>query len=627
MCAINGFSFPSSELILKMNEANRLRGPDDAGTYVDDWVSLGHNRLSIIDLSPKGRQPMSNEDGTVWIVYNGEVYNFKDLRERLIAAGHRFRSDTDTEVIVHAYEEYGVDCEKHFNGMWAFCIYDKRKNILFLGRDQYGIKPLYYRLDGSNIAFSSTISGLLCHGPDVPDPRSIMMYLAYNLEDHSEDTFFLHIKRVPPGHSGIFDLETRTFRVEAWRSEEGRPADRPMDAENLRDAFIDSVRSRTVSDVPIGALLSGGIDSSSIVCILDSLLDQRFKCFSMVAPGFKRDESRYIDIVGGSVDIDQHRIEIDEEQFYDDLLDFMLHQEEPVIGMSAFAQYQVMKLAHGQGMKVLLDGQGGDEILGGYTYYFGYHYLELLRKLKLATLVREISSDWMHNEHQNNLYPIMMLGFLLVPDRLKFGVWSRSMEGWVNKRYLVEVCGRRGDPRWYVKTMDGIQRTSLGSTAIPEMLRYEDKNSMRFGIESRVPFLDPDLVEYCQKMTVPQRISKGISKKLFREAMRGIVPDAILSRRDKIGFESRVDEFFRNQRIIELCRKVFASEPFRSRPYWAADKVQELLNDHVSGRTNAGDKLWKILTTELWLRLFFMDRGMPRDKIALEDLLAEESVA
>lgn len=625
MCGINGFSFPSSDLITKMNKANRLRGPDDTGTYVDDRVSLGHNRLSIIDLSPNGHQPMSNEDDTVWIVYNGEVYNFQELRERLIAAGHRFKSDTDTEVILHGYEEYGFECEKHFNGMWAFCIYDKRKNLLFLGRDQYGIKPLYYRLDDRNIAFSSTISGLLCHGRDEPDPKAIMMYLAYNLEDYDEDTFFLHVKRLLPGHSGVYDLKTRTLEVKAWYSDEGKAVDRSMDAENLRNTFIASVRSRTISDVPIGACLSGGIDSSSIVCVLDSLLDQRFKCFSMVAPGFKRDESKYIDIVGQSAEIDQYRVEIGERQFYDDLLDFMLYQEEPVIGMSTFAQYQVMKLAHGQQMKVLLDGQGGDEILGGYTYYFGYHYLELLRKMKLGTLAKEFMSDWTYNQHQNNLFPVMMFGFLLIPDPLKFEVWSRTMEKWVNKQHLVEVCGRKGDPRWYVKTMDGIQQMSLRMTAIPEMLRYEDKNSMRFGIESRVPFLDPDLVEYCRRLAIPQRISKGVSKKLFREAMKGIVPDAILSRRDKVGFESRVDDFFRSQEIVDLCNKVFTSQRFRSRPYWVADNVMALLNDHVSGKARAGDKLWKILTTELWLRMFFESQEPSLEKVTLQDLVAMES--
>jgi asparagine synthase (glutamine-hydrolysing) len=270
MCGINGFSWEDPILITKMNQITKNRGPDDQGVYTNQSVSLGHTRLSIIDLSDKGHQPMSNEDETIWITYNGEIYNFQILRKDLIEKGHIFRSDTDTEVIIHAFEEYGPDCVKQFNGMWAFCIYDEKNHILILGRDQFGIKPLYYYADKERFIFSSMISAILCHSiPTCPNDQAVMEYLAHNLEDHNNHTFFKNINKVPQDSLLIYNLTTKQYSTQKWYYPTYR---KDVGIQTIRDSFKESVRLRTIADVPIGSCLSGGVDSSAIVCTLQTIL-------------------------------------------------------------------------------------------------------------------------------------------------------------------------------------------------------------------------------------------------------------------------------------------------------------------------------------------------------------------
>ena len=363
MCGINGFSWKDEALIKRMNSVTEHRGPDDAGFLTDENVSLGHSRLSIIDLSEKGHQPMSNEDLSLWIIYNGEVYNFDELRKDLMEQGHIFKSATDTEVILHAYEQYGFECVKKFNGMWAFCIYDTNTGSLVLCRDQFGIKPLYYYHTKDNLIFSSMIAGILCHAIETsPNSRIIMEYLAYNLQDHDVATFFSHVNHLPSGSFLIYNLRTKQCEIKKWYTE--RISD-TNDKRTIREHFIESVKLRTVADVPVGSCLSGGIDSSSIVCILDSLLGEKFYTFSLVVPGSVLDESRYIKEIGKHTKTEQFFTTIEYTEFMHELHDFIVAQEEPVTRMTSYSQYQVMKLAYKNGAKVLLDGQGEMRSLRG----------------------------------------------------------------------------------------------------------------------------------------------------------------------------------------------------------------------------------------------------------------------
>jgi asparagine synthase (glutamine-hydrolysing) len=600
MCGINGFSWDNEDLIKKMNRVTKNRGPDDQGTYTDKNVSLGHTRLSIIDLSPKGHQPMSNEDGSIWITYNGEVYNYPELKGELIKKGHVFKSDTDTEVIIHAYEEFGLDFLNKFNGMWAFCIYDSNKDLLVLSRDQFGIKPLYYYVDPDHFIFSSMIAGILCHDvKTAPNERAIMEYLAFNLEDHKPYTFFQNINALKPDSMLLFDLKEKKYEIRKWYHFTAKKTDSDL---SIHDTFINSVKRRTLSDVPVGSCLSGGVDSSAIVCTLDKLLGGTFYTFSLVSPGAKLDESKYIKEVGRLTNTIQFFTTIDEEKFLDELYDFVAAQEEPVTGMSPYAQYRVMKLAHDVKAKVLLDGQGGDEIFAGYVYYFSYYYYELFKNLRWYTLAKEMAT---YVNNFKNFYPVAMFLFMFMPGWTRYFLWKGFLNKWIDYGYLNKTCGKEKDPRWNKMGLNEALELTLFSTAIPHLLRWEDKNSMRWSIETRPPFLDPVLVESSLALGSDKKLKNGRTKMVFKEAMDQILPDMIKNRKDKIGFAAPVNEFFRNENIVDFANSIIYSDSFKSRPYWKWKNVEKIYLDHISKKVNAGDTIWKWINLELWLRMYF----------------------
>jgi len=605
MCGISGFNWIDDRLIKEMNRVNKNRGPDDEGVYTDEDISLGHVRLSIIDLSEKGHQPMTNEDGSIWITYNGEIYNFKKLKMDLEEKGHLFKSNTDTEVIIHAYEEYGFDCVKLFNGMWAFCIYDKKKGILVLSRDQFGIKPLYYYIDGDKVIFSSMISGILCHDIETgPNNRAIMEYLAFNLEDHKEYTFFENIYSLACDSILIYDLKTNQHNLQKWYT---LPLRDPENQDNIKDLFIESVRLRTISDVPIGSCLSGGVDSSAIVCTLDKILKEKFYTFSLIVPNNPKDESKYILEIGKNTNTEQFFTTIEVEDFLNEVNDFIIAQEEPVTGLSVYAQYRVMKLAHEHGAKVLLDGQGGDEIFAGYTYYFGYYFYELFTTFKWFTMIKEMT-HYLYNF--KNLFPHALFVFLLLPDSIKYNMWKKFSNKWVNHDLLEKVTPDEKDPRWRGITLSDCLQLTLFSTAIPHLLKWEDKNSMRWSIESRVPFLDKDLVEYAYSLPSGQKLKNGKTKVIFKKALEKVLPDMIRNRKDKIGFEIAVDDLFRNEKIIAFSKDIIYSESFKKRPYWKFENIEKDFLDHINNKKNSGKTIWKCINLEIWLRHFIENKNI-----------------
>ena len=595
MCGINGFNWPDEATVRRMNLALKNRGPDGEGVYVDNIVSLGHRRLAIIDLSEKGKQPMCNEDGTIWLTYNGEIYNFNRIKKDLISKGHIFKSATDSEVIIHAYEEYGMDCVKQFNGMWAFCIYDSKRKKLIISRDRFGIKPLYYYYDNHIFIFSSMIAGILCHGiPTVPNEQVVLEYLAFNLEQYDEHTFFDRIYSLNPGTTLVYDLELKQVKKHRYYNLESRPM---QDQNTIRDVFKESVKLRTVADVPIGSCLSGGLDSSAIVCELDKLLKTQFKTFSLVAPGSVFDETKYIREIGNHTNVEQFFTSIEAGVFLSDVDDFIEAQEEPVRGVSPYAQYRVMKLAHEQGMKVLLDGQGADEIFAGYKYYFSFYFYELLKEWKWLTLVKELtaSREW---------YSLTMLGFQLMPRRTKYFLWERTINHWINNEMLDSIR-HIDDPRWQAMSLnEGLQVTIL-MTSLPQLLTLEDKNSMRWSIETRIPFLDFNLVEAAMGCASRQKLYNGRTKVIFREAVENLIPPLILNRKDKIGFVAPSDELFRDKKVMAFSEDIIFSESFRQRPYWKWEKVRRIFDAHTRGKIDVGDTIWKWINTELWLRRHF----------------------
>ncbi|MDD1696859.1 MAG: asparagine synthase (glutamine-hydrolyzing) [Methanoregula sp.] len=583
-----------------MNSATKHRGPDDEGEYDDKNVSLGHTRLSIIDLSPKGHQPMCNEDETIWLTFNGEIYNFSEIREDLKKAGHVFKSHTDSEVIIHAYEQYGMTCLNRFNGMWAFCIYDKKKDLLILSRDRFGVKPLYYNITAGNIIFSSMISAILTHTVErQPDLSVIMEYLAFNLLNHDTRTFFKDIWSLEPGSFLLFHLRTKEVSIKKWYHLQPR---RTVTVPELTQAFIRSVKTRTVADVPIGSCLSGGIDSSAIVCTLDTMINQPFFTYSLIFPGKKIDESRYMKEVGKHTRIQQQFTTLSRDNFLTDLPDFIRAQEEPTTGLSVYGQYCIMRLAYENKAKVLLDGQGGDEIFAGYEYYFSYYYYELLKKGRILTLLKEMRS---YRKNFKNDYAHRFFGFMLLPQKIQETLYKRYLLPWLNFDLLRQSAANKSDPRCKLMTLHEALVLTLLSTAIPHLLRYEDKNSMRWSIETRVPFLDFNLVETAMSIPTREKILEGKTKIIFKEAIKSLIPAMILDRKDKVGFETPVDEFFRDPRIREFCTAVFSSEQFQSRPYWNGKEVLTYYNRHLEGTINMGDTLWKWINLEIWMREFF----------------------
>lgn len=600
MCGINGFTWADEELIRKMNLAIRHRGPDDEGIYVDKNISLGHVRLAVIDLSPKGHQPMKYEkDGKeVWIVFNGEIYNFKEIRKELGERGYSFNSNTDTEVILASYLEWGFDCVKKFNGMWAFAIYDRAENILFLSRDRFGIKPLYYYYD-NNLIFSSEIKGLLVHSIErQPNDAVVFDFLYYNLLDHTEDTFFEGIKRLMPGHNAVFNFTTRKLRVWRYYDLEKRIKDNKENPnpKRLRELFFNAVKRRLIADVPVGSCLSGGLDSSSIVCVMRQLEPKiEIKTFSLVFPGLSIDESKYQRVVVEKCNVKWFRTTFTARDILRDLEDLIWTQEEPFPTLSIYGQYRIMKLAHENNMKVLLDGQGSDEILAGYHYFFGYYYYELFKKLKWGRLIREMIA-YIQNTGSFNA-PKYFLG-LLLPKRIQKWLLNRNL--YLSEEFI-EKFKHSNDLRFQRKSLNKALIDAVINT-LPRLLRFEDKNAMRWSIESRLPFLDPELVEYVLSTPPDSKIKNGITKGILRKSLKNIVPDMILSRTDKIGFKTPDEDMANALEIREFIWSIINSSSFKNRKYWNWKKIQEMYHKSERRGIFTGETIWKVIILELWLR-------------------------
>jgi asparagine synthase (glutamine-hydrolysing) len=607
MCGICGLSFGDQHLVKRMCDSIAHRGPDDAGIYTDGKVTLGHRRLSIIDLSQAGRQPMANEDGSIQIVFNGEVYNFGEIRPLLVEMGHSFMSHTDTEVIIHAYEAWGFDCVRRFNGMWSFAVYDSKKGTLFLSRDRFGVKPLYYHISKRGIIFCSEIKGLLEAGAErSANPKAVMEFLAFGFADHDKETFFNGIFRLMPGESLIYDLSRGSHRLIRWYDLESEvrrksPMSEDEAARSIRSLFEDAVRYRMISDVPVGSCLSGGIDSSAIVCAMRQIAEKgRIKTFSLVFPKSRIDESSYIDLVIERTRVESHTVTPTQTDLLSDLSDLIKTQEEPFGTLSIYGQYRVMKLARDNGMKVLLDGQGADELFAGYFIYFKYYIFQsiLLGRMDEAAAAAEAIG---HNKQDLLMFPVATIAsrwpFI---ERLLQRLWVRELKH-LNEFYagrLVNPFSERGFDLFRALFTD------LTRYSIPQLLRYEDKNSMRWSIETRVPFLDYRLVELSLSFPSDFKVRNGGTKYILRRALLGLVPDKILARTDKIGFATPDKEWFRTPEFIKLMKDLLAQQAFSSRPYWKAEEVLRLLQDHAAGRRAVADHLWRVVNVELWLQAF-----------------------
>jgi asparagine synthase (glutamine-hydrolysing) len=601
MCGIAGQycldgTAPDTNLLSVMSERLAHRGPDGEGIHIRGPVALAHRRLAIIDLSNDGLQPMTNEDGSLWLVFNGEIYNFVELRRELIEKGHRFHSKSDTEVILHAYEEWGHKCLSRFNGMWAFALWDEPRQELFCARDRFGIKPFYYAQAGNSFLFASEIKALLAH-PAVgikPDDATLGTYLAWGVLDHSGRTMFDGILQLRPAHAMVIskDGAQPTFRY--WEVKvNAEIGDNVPDAEvasKLRSLLHDATSIHLRSDVAVGTCLSGGIDSSTLTSLINGIIREeapasvgaRQKTFSVVFSDTRFDESRYIDEIVAATGVDAHRTEPSPENLWDDIDRLVYMQDEPFGSLSIYAQYCVMRLAREQ-VKVVLDGQGADELLAGYLAYQGSYTRGLLRSFHWLTAVNEIIGSLRHHR-----------GFFRSAVQQLFVRKGR--------RRLLKCTAPAVDR--YGGRLDEVLLRELTYTNLPALLHYEDRNAMAFSLESRVPYLDYRFVEYVASLPLNQKIRSGITKIALRNAIKGIIPESVRCRMDKMGFVTP-EEVWMKEGLRPFVLELLSSKKFQGRSYWDADALIRNYLSFLEGKSAYSPEIWRIICTELWLRKFF----------------------
>jgi asparagine synthase (glutamine-hydrolysing) len=598
-------------------------GTENQSDEPNAWLALGHRRLSILDLSPLGHQPMSYQ-GRYWIVYNGEVYNYLELRVELHKAGHHFRSECDTEVILAAYAKWGPDCFSRFNGMWAMAIYDAQKDQLVLSRDRFGVKPLYYWRQPESFAFASEIKAFTCLPGWRPriNGQAVHDFLISGLQDHSTETMFAEVRQLEPGSYAILDCA-------AWANQAAATQDRSLEivkwyeihpqdfsgslteaAGRFRELLVDAVRLRLRSDVPVGSCLSGGLDSSSIVCATHRLLSaQQGRCahktFSACSELKRFDEREFIDVIVSATHVESHYVFPSLNHLFDELDKLIWHQDEPFAGTSIYAQWCVFKSASIAKIKVMLDGQGADEQLCGY-HDFGRAFLcGLVRSGQLPRACQEaLAIRGTLNRALTGLARALVDAATPLSAQAAFRRLRRGCAvPWLHRSALnasfpspLTAQFRRH------KSAREMSLELLTGAHLQMLLHWEDRNSMAHSLESRVPFLDYRLVEFVTGLPDHYKIRAGVTKTVLREGMSDLVPSAVLRRRDKMGFVTPE----------EIWAKEAGGGPFRERLADAvaackgiiAPEAVSLLEGYLTGQSGYDSAVWRIICLGAWMRLF-----------------------
>jgi asparagine synthase (glutamine-hydrolysing) len=649
MCGIAGIAGKNGnidpECLREMLDSLRHRGPDDEGYMVLDRVSgnaiplggddtkikvghiaefkgatqvvIGQRRLSIIDTSTAGHQPMISSDGKYVVVFNGELYNYRELQKTLESEGVVFKTKSDTEILLNSYIRWGEACTERFDGMWSFVILDLKKNLLFGSRDRFGVKPLYYVDLPHMFFFASEIKALLTVFDKFKIDRGLVSaqvydYLFWNKIEDDEQTIIKHVHELEGGHQFRFDLPTGKLKIQkyfnlkyddTWESINAKSTDNYSG--EILNLLEHSVDQHLISDVPVGSCLSGGLDSSSIVCIVRDLLSAkpyeqlgtRQKVFTACYPGESIDEESWAKMVAEETKADWHRTYPTAETLIHDLEDLIYYQDLPFGGTSIYAQYKVMELAKNSGVKVLLDGQGADELFAGYDQYYVSFAYELIRRGKISRLYQELTSLKNSPVRLNfvlkNLLEIFGLKILPAGIVEKLLQRRREIGNYFNSEFLnahtSRVDRQFADSNSLNAALAGNMKYSL-----KKLLRYEDRNSMRFSIEARTPFADDkDLIEYVFGIPGSYKIVNGWSKSLLRRAVKGTVPEKVVNRRDKIGFSTP------NRWLIEK------NEYFKSiidqgiDNYLHSSKIIENWD-----RISKSQFFWRIINFAMWKRKF-----------------------
>lgn len=585
---------------------------------------LGHRRLSIIDLSVKAHQPMSDRLRRYWITYNGEIYNYVELRNELKTLGHNFLTESDTEVILAAYSEWGSECLSRFNGMWAIAIFDRMTANLFLARDRFGVKPLYYCNLGDRLAFGSEIKLFTCLSgwKSRADRQRLLDFAVWNISDHSKFTMFDGVLQLPPGHFISVNLsafflggELPKFIAKKWYQLPTMISDLRGKAasEGLRTLLTDSIVLRMRSDVPIGSCLSGGLDSSSIVSLMGKIFrsgikQEKSELHSFTARSYDKefDEFAYAQSVIERAGTISHSVIPEPNLLFQTLDKLAWHNDEPFGSTSVFAQWCVFKMAFDSGVKVMLDGQGADEILGGYRGFFGANLAGILRRGALTSWYKEIR-DLRNEVGFSTLRSCGYSAAYLMPSLIgflgRFDGRSYADKEWIAQSsqdiFQMDPFLAAGSRCGSIKEMSIAQVTT---TNLPMLLHWEDRNSMAHSVEARVPFLDYRVVEFCLSLIDDEKVGGGVSKKVLRNSMRGIVPDAVLDRRDKMGFVT-AESLWMCRDEPKLFRAAIA-EAVEKFPNIFSTKLVDQFDQTLDGKRPFDHRYWRAISISSWAKAF-----------------------
>ena len=606
MCGINGFSFREEGLVKKMNDRVKHRGPDDDGVFVDDNISLGHTRLSILDLSQKGHQPMLNKDNNLVLIFNGEIYNFRELRESLKKLGHEFVSESDSEVVLAAYEEYGRDCLQKFNGIFAFAIWDKSKNELFLARDRVGVKPLYYYNEVGKLIFSSEIKAILDHPIERKLNMEALNIYFRTLYVPAPMTMFEGIKKLEPGSYLIYKNNKVEIKKYWQPTDLSNLTNRQDAVHDIKSLMKDTVRLQMISDRPVGVFLSGGIDSTVITGLASENKKEKLKTFSVgfdIAPEKFSADATLAKKTSKHFGTDHNEFVVTGNDVLENLEDVIYHMDEPVANSTQVATYLLSKHTSKQ-VPVVLGGDGGDELFGGYERY---------------RLSRLISRFQMLPKH------LQKVGLMLLKSK-KQEILNKLVLAPGVDRYLGFMAQKEsGVGRILKSSVNNIQATSnifskyfnesnkdfekqfmwadVESWLVDESLVRSDKMSMAHGLEQRVPILDYRLVELSKKIPTSWKIKGGTGKSIFREAMKEYIPEYVMNQ-PKRGWFSPTSEWFRTD-LKDMASEVLSPSYNEStRDLFDFDEIQIMLKKHIDKEEYNMNLLWALMTFQIWYHKF-----------------------
>lgn len=621
MCGITGFyGFEDKDLLKRMTSRLEHRGPDNFGYYSDSKCSLGHRRLSIIDLSEKGKNPMHNEDHSIWITYNGEIYNFKEIRDDLEKKGHRFYSDTDTEVIIHSYEEYGFDCLSKFNGMFAFCIYDSNNNLLFLARDRLGIKPLYYYVKGNRFIFASEIKAIL-EDKDLKrelNREAMKKFFAYEYVPHPM-TIFKNIHKLPSA-SYLILKDNKITKKEYWDIKykiDPKPEDYFI--KEIRKRLEESVKMRLISDVPLGAFLSGGIDSSSVVALMSKINkdmnNHPVKTFSI---GFDEENKTYSEAhkarkVSEYCGTDHNEKVISSNEILKLINDLPNHMDEPFADPSLFPTYLVSEFTRSK-VTVSLSGDGGDELFAGYDWYAAENYYRLYKYIPFKRL----------NYHIINQIPQTkkIRGFINKLKRFTDGAredpkirhlrWQNNF-GYDEEDNLIlneKIIDPYEEPKKLMEKvnqpLNKMMYVDMKYYLVDDILKKVDMTSMKVALEARVPFLDYTLVEFAAKIPENMKL-RGIDRKyILKKAMLKYLPKEILYG-EKQGFTIPLKNWLRKD-LKYLIDEHLNKKRVNGIGIFNIKHINKLINEHLSQKRDNQHQLWALINFDMWYK-YFIEEG------------------